>query len=988
LEIERMPEKSGQETITQELEQACAEEPIHIIGTIQPHGFVLVVDVASTRIVQVSSGVARHWPGLGEPTRLLHAALAEWIDGLEADPSALLGALPDSDPIKLSLQPRASPREARTSGASPLAEEFECIGHRVGGVALLEWVPVGAKSQNGASQTQMIVEMRAALARLRGSNALGVFFGDCVREVARLCGFDRVMIYRFRPDWSGEVVAEHAATRLKTRFVGLRFPASDIPSQARALFGLNKVRVLADILAEPDTLLPPKLPGGVALDQSHSLLRGFSEVHRSYLRNMGVRATMSLSILSEGKLWGLIACHHYEPRVPPHHVRETLQHVCELVADFSALRIESLTQLESAYSAASLDRLLANLQQALMREDDVDVVLERMLPQLLLAFDASAFYLRTGGTLYAGHAMQPMAAGHDVLDEVAVRFEAARLPASTQPGVLHHDNLLVAGGKPLACLPRAAGVLAAQQSADRNEICAFTRPEIAKEVLWAGAPSKHPVSTESGRVRLEPRRSFAQWRETVSGTARAWSPSEVNACARLLQVVGDAGKRRARVKLEGEMQWRAHHDHLTGLYNRRTMEETLDRRMGDGSFDSALMLIDLDHFKAVNDTHGHAVGDRLLQDVSSRLSSVIRPADSLARMGGDEFMLLAKMPLPDDAAAVTIGARLHRALEEPFEVRGQLMRIGVSIGVAIPPGHGINTTDLMRRADLALYRAKKLGRSRTVIFDAQLEAALLGTYEMERDLKEALAKDQLSLVFQPQVNLATGRVVGLEALARWNHPLRGAVGPAVFIPIAERSGLITQIGAWVVRCAAATQANWREQGMSGLPVSVNVSMKDVMSGKLVDNVSRALDEFQLPANSLEIELTESVIMSDLDLTRGVLRGLRQLGVTTSLDDFGTGYSSLSYLRQLPLNSLKVDQSFIAGLTDDAQSRSLTQAIIRMAQALELTTIAEGIETTGQMHWLSTHECNIGQGYLFSHPLPPGQVHGAIERIEAGWSASA
>jgi EAL domain-containing protein (putative c-di-GMP-specific phosphodiesterase class I) len=210
----------------------------------------------------------------------------------------------------------------------------------------------------------------------------------------------------------------------------------------------------------------------------------------------------------------------------------------------------------------------------------------------------------------------------------------------------------------------------------------------------------------------------------------------------------------------------------------------------------------------------------------------------------------------------------------------------------------------------------------------------------------------------------------------------------VFIPIAERSTLITQIGDWVVRTAAATQADWRRQGKKSLPVAVNVSMKDVMSGNLVANVSRALVDFHLPAQCIEIELTESVVMSDLEQTRSVLSGLQKLGVSTSLDDFGTGYSSLSYLRQLPLTSLKVDQSFTAGLTDDAHCRSLTQAILKMAQALELTTIAEGVETQEQMRWLTSNDCRVGQGYLFSHGVAPDAVHGAIERIESGWAALA
>jgi len=273
-----------------------------------------------------------------------------------------------------------------------------------------------------------------------------------------------------------------------------------------------------------------------------------------------------------------------------------------------------------------------------------------------------------------------------------------------------------------------------------------------------------------------------------------------------------------------------------------------------------------------------------------------------------------------------------------------------------------------------------------VIFDPQLEEGLMGAYELERDLEEGLAKNELSLVYQPEVNLSTGRVIGLEALVRWTHPIRGPIGPSVFIPLAERSGLITQLGQWVVRQAISTLADWRLQGQVSPPVAVNVSMIEIMSGSLEGSIGRLLKEFQMPPECLTVELTESVIMKDPRVAMSVLSGLKQLGISTTLDDFGTGYSSLSYLRQLPLTCLKVDQSFTAELTLDAHARSLTQAIIRMAEALKMTTIAEGVETRGQLQWLRDHNCSVGQGYWFSHPVPARLVRATIERLEAGGNA--
>ncbi len=966
-----MTEPRGTQTISAELEASCAAEEIHIIGTIQPHGFVLVVDVYTTRIVQVSSGVARHWTGLLESSQLLACRLAEWIDGLERDPAQQLMSLPTSGLLMLPFRPRCEPA---------CDAEFECVGHRVGDVAILEWQPLGDRPLGEVGTIGGMEDLRAVIARLRIPKLLEVFYRECVREIARISGFDRVMLYRFRPDWSGEVIAERAGRDLKTRFLGLRFPASDIPSQARALFVSSKTRVLADVLAIPDGLVPPLLPGGLALDQSYSLLRGVSEVHRTYLNNMGVRATMSLSIMSDGKLWGLVACHHYQPRTASQLVINALRQVCELIAEFVAVRIEALAQLESTHNKLLIEHLLNRINQALLLDESVQSVLDRWLSQLLLALGADGFYANVAGVCYAGASGGPMTPRSEVFEEVARLFAAAVDPSS----VLQRVDLLAEGGKPLVSLPAAAGMLAAHQFGEQLEFCAFTRPEVATEVRWAGAPTKLVATGNDGQIVLQPRRSFEVWKQSVAGRAREWSRTEADACERLLRILSDTGKRQTHSELQQILAWHAHHDHLTGLLNRRTLEETLAQHLRENRHDIAVMLIDLDKFKMINDTKGHAVGDRLLQELSRRLGGMIRPSETLARVGGDEFMLLARMTGAEHSVALQIAARLHDAVIAPFDLDGHSTRLGISIGIAISPLHGTNATDLMRRADLALYSAKKLGRSRTVLFDPTLELALVSAYEVERDLQDAIAQGQLWLAFQPEVDLGTGKVVGLEALARWAHPSRGAIGPNEFIPIAEHSGLIKQIGHWVVRTVVATQAEWRREGFRSLPVAVNVSMTEITSGKLVDHIGAMLDEFRMPPECLGIELTESVIMSDPGLALKVLQSLRKLGITTALDDFGTGYSSLSYLRQLPLTCLKVDRSFTASLTDDEHARSLTQAIIRMADSLKMATIAEGVETPAQLRWLVEHDCNIGQGYLFSHPVAAAAVHQTVERIETTW----
>jgi light-regulated signal transduction histidine kinase (bacteriophytochrome) len=551
-----MHEMTGRETIPEDLDRSCADEPIHIIGTVQPHGFLLVVDVETARIVQVSSGVTRHWRAIGQASRPIGEPAAQWIVGFPDPPQTLLGALPRSDPVALRLQPSTLAPAGAAGVGTPAADGYECVGHRVGGLAVLEWQLLARRDDSGAAEHHGMVELTRALTGLRSGKALETFFEDCVSEVARLSGFDRVMLYRFLPDWTGEVIAEAAAGNLNTRFLGLRFPATDIPAQARALYADSKIRVLADVHAEPDTLVPPLLPGGEPLDQSHSLLRGFSEVHRSYLRNMGVRATMSLSIVCDGKLWGLVACHHYQPRIPPHNVRSALRAVCELVAEVSAMRIETLEQLAAAQAAVRLDKLLVDFHQAVLHEVDVETVLARMLLELLSMFQASALCIRVGSLNFVGGATQSAARAAEILHEIGGLFG----PAPPLTAVLQLSQMLTPDSAALLTLPAAAGLLAVRQTEDADEFCAFVRPEVVQEVNWAGAPSKQVVVEDHGRVRLEPRRSFERWRQDIAGTARAWTPAEVGACTRLLRIISDASKRQLHKTLEHELRWRAHHD--------------------------------------------------------------------------------------------------------------------------------------------------------------------------------------------------------------------------------------------------------------------------------------------------------------------------------------------------------------------------------------------------------------------------------------------
>lgn len=971
-----MDQNDSYSTISAELERACALEPIHLLGTVQSYGFMLVVDLASLCIVQVSEGIVRHWPELNSAGTLLGAPLADWVRPASAADRLDIASLPASSPV---IVPCAL-RFERTSpaGAPHAPSQWECLGHRCGGLAVLEWLPVESGYDGARRQNEMLDNFADVIARLRHAAQLDSFFDECVQVVQAFTGFDRVMIYRFMADGCGEVVAERTSARCQPKYLGLRFPSSDIPAQARRLYLINKLRVLGDVHAPVDALVPPLLAGGEVLDQSHCMLRAMSKAHLSYLHNMGVRASLSLSLVCDAKLWGLIACHHQEPRTPPHQIREAMRQVCALLAEVANMRIEALSNLETLRQRLAVDVLLNEFHRALVMNGEITAVIERWLPKLLQEFKASSLGLRIGAFDYVGGAGIEADNASRILDEVATLVDTQ----NQSPAACMWDALRSDGNPGLACLPDAAGLLLAQRHEERMSFCFLGRPEVLQQVRWGGQPNTAEVlRPPDGQIRLEPRRSFAEWQQTVRGHSAPWGQMDADAAQSLLRILSDAQKMNLNRQLQQTLHWRAHHDHLTGLHNRLAIEDALARRLAGGQFDFALMLLDLDHFKKINDTYGHDTGDKVLQQLAFRLKAVMREFDLLARVGGDEFVLAPQILHPSPASALAFAERLHQAVAAPFDVGGQQLRLGISAGIAIPPGHGQSVIDLLKHADLALYNAKSLGRSRSAVFELTMASEHLDYFLLERDLSEALALDQFSLVYQPKLDLSTRKVVGLEALVRWNHPTRGQNSPGVFLEIAERSDEITRIDRWVMRSAIAQRARWQQDGKPLFPIAINLSLADLLSPHLTSYLNELLQEYQVGPSALEIEVTESCIMRELPRTRAVLQALNELGIHTSLDDFGTGYSSLSYLRQLPLQCLKIDQSFIQSMLQDPNAEKLTEAIIAMGTALSMQIVGEGVETREQMNWLLAHGCGIGQGYFFSPPVPAADLHHVIEQLE-------
>jgi len=421
---------------------------------------------------------------------------------------------------------------------------------------------------------------------------------------------------------------------------------------------------------------------------------------------------------------------------------------------------------------------------------------------------------------------------------------------------------------------------------------------------------------------------------------------------------------------EARISYMTHHDALTNLPNRVLFRENLEHALAFTRRGHALALhcLDLDQFKAVNDTLGHPIGDDLLRAVAGRLRDILRETDSLARLGGDEFAIV-QSAIESPADATELASRLIEMIEVPFEIDGHQIVIAASIGIAFAPEDGMDADQLLKCADLAMYRAKLDGRGVYRLFQAEMDAAMQVRRVLELELRQALSGGQLELFYQPQIDLQTRRVGGFEALLRWRHPKMGLVAPNRFIALAEETGMIVSIGEWVLREACAAAAHWPD----ALKIAVNVSAVQFKSRNLVGAVVAALRDSGLPANRLELEITESVMLHDTDATLATLHQLRDLGVQIAMDDFGTGYSSLSYLRRFPFDRIKIDQSFIRELGKQDDCIAIVRAVVTLGRDLGMAITAEGVETRQQLAMLERVGCGEIQGYLFSRPVPEATV---------------
>jgi diguanylate cyclase (GGDEF)-like protein len=956
------------------------EQPIHAPASIQPHGALVVVDPLDDVIVQVSAN-------LGEMFGV------EAADALGARAPDLLGALNWTNlharlPVFGACKAAPAMRLATRSGAShPWASAT--IGRSA---CKRLWIEIEPRRDERGNQlradgSDMFGTAQSVLTQMRDCRSVAELCDAAAQEMRRLTGFDRSMVYRFDREGHGEVVAESCDTDIGS-LLGLRFPATDVPQVSRRLCLAQCVRVIPDMAYAPVPLLSDPVRGGANLDMSLCSLRSVSPCCRQYMTNMAVRATVVVALTTcQGLLWGLLSCHSLTPRGLSPETRA----LCELIGEVLSVLLASLSGADAVSEQLARERDVRAVAAAL--GDSATPIVDSLAaasPDLLRALRAAGAFIRVDGSVASLGDAPPRHIAEAAISAVLERADTPPYGLIDMPGAAasatDHLGAVLPQAREVPAL--AAGALVVPLPHGPNAAIAWFRPEVARSVVWAGNPdTPYDVDPVSGH--LTPRASFEAWRQIVKGRSVPWTEADFTAAAEVKRLIGDAVVRR----VEGELARLRNIDPLTGLPNRRHLQERLDALTAEqrGSDRTALIYIDLDRFKDVNDTLGHDAGDTLLVEIAARLTQALGRRFLLARLGGDEFAALSEGATLEEAHEAA--DRIRQFLDMPFKLAGRPYRATASVGVAHSSTVGCAGGALLKAADAAMYVAKRGGGNGMSCYTQTLGVAVARSFSLDQDLRDALRNGSAGLTvnYQPVVTVADGALRGFEALARWQHPERGHVPPTEFIPVAEASGLIGELGAWVLR-VAIEEAAFHARHFSSLPmapyIAVNVSPRQLAGGGFAASLIAALASSGVDPSAIKVEVTEAAI-ADLDGARE-LKALREAGIRVALDDFGTGYSSLSYLRQLPADIVKLDRSFLPQAKrggddpdDPVADERFMEAVVSVATRAGLGVIAEGVETEEQLAAAIRSGAAAVQGYLLSRPMPTALARALLSDIQHG-----
>jgi diguanylate cyclase (GGDEF)-like protein len=914
----------------------CDREPIHIPSAIQPHGVLVAARAADLKVGYISENSAGL---LGATPR---AALGRPLD-------ALLGA----DRVAAILD---AIKDGRSDAGNPAALHFslgagafcDVLAHIANDFLCVEIEQAAEKPPwDGAANS-----IHTAVGALKVQKTVQGVCDAAASEIRKLTAFDRVMIYRFDPDGHGEVVAEDKTSALEP-FLGLHYPANDIPAQARRLYTLQRLRSIVDVGYRPVPILASaEFAESSPLDMSYCALRSVSPIHIEYLQNMDVGATLAVSLIQGEALWGMILCHHRTPK----RVELGVRLLTDVLGQVTSLQIGVAEQHEDQAETQVRQDLLDGLSESINGDEPILPALAANSEKLLALTDADGVCIQLGGRLQLLGAC-PRAAEASALIKALVPSSGDQVVMSKEVGEAVPEFAHLA--------ETASGALMLSIAGEPDDSILWLRGEVARTVRWAGQPDEPKQGVEDGQ-RISPRKSFAAWEQIQRGRSLPWRKSQVEAGLALKRILTNALLRQAELNVAQLSR----HDPLTGLPNRRLLMERLSqwRSRGSHKAGASLLFLDIDNFKTVNDSLGHATGDNLLRQVSQRLSECAGGAQFVARLGGDEFVVFCEDTGLIEAAQ--LAENLVQTLAAPFSLEGKTFRTTTSIGIASLAA-AIDPADALRAADSAMYVAKEKGGNQAIVFESPHHAKVLRQHLLEQALFDALENGELSLEYQPQVACGNGELLGFEALLRWRHPLYGDIAPVEFIPLAEKVGVIASVGEWVLREGLRQIREWRLRYGGPLTISVNVSAQQAVRSDFKRMVERALTEEEVPPFALCLEVTESILMHEAAVLQ--LEAVRALGVRISVDDFGTGYSSLAYLQRLPIDEVKIDKSFLQSVGLNVRRTALIEGIVNMAHALVLVVVAEGVESEQQLACLRQLGCDGGQGLFIGRPMPSARA---------------
>lgn len=935
--------------------EACENEPIQFIGALQSPYILILFDPDTLRVLAATENIVELVSR--DLAEVIGSRVCELLPISSETIAEIMERFGDTVPIDLNENRKCHVRPCRAS---------DYVG------LLIDPDPVTTDDLSGFNATvrlNNLIEQSLGDAEFE----IGTILSDVALTFREVSKFDRVMVYQFDDDWNGHVIAEAANPNLDSRFLGLTFPSSDIPRQARDLFLQNRVRPLVDTTAVPVKIVAQGQLDPKTIDIGSLPERAVSPIHLQYLNNMGVTATLNIALIVQEKLWGLLSCHHYGGR---HKLSPTGLHTCRVICDLLSHglnRIADRTRMRMLQQIEHTARELRAIAQESPDPLSMDDIAQQRANEMLALLKADGVILKLA------HGTHLIGTGE--VDSASILYAEVKsiIVQRDEEGLITHSLSHYLPQLKRQLLPEFAGVAAAVDAQRGIGLMAW-RKAVPRMESWAGDPEKRVANTGA----LSPRASFEIWQAETAEKSLPWEPETGTMMQEVLSTFSElegisvhrSAQRKAHVaqmeaeRARNELEYAALHDALTSLPNRRYLDQYLKSgfaaKQGKSSA-FAVLHIDLDRFKQVNDTLGHAYGDAVLIHTANTLRSEAVATDFVSRVGGDEFVLIASDLIDQDGLAAR-AQRLIHALSKPIVIGEHVIHCGASIGIAVNDTVGLDHSTLLVRADIALYEAKRKGRGRHCFFTPQLEWLRIEQRRLSDDVIRGVQANEFVVYYQPKFDAQTRQMIGAEALIRWQHPKRGLLLPNEFLAAADDVGLMDAIDGMVVETAMAASRALSSQLGRNFKVSVNISAR-FLSTLNIDVLTQSYPEL---SKYISMELVENILLDTINVNLqdlAKIRQLRRLGVEIDIDDFGTGYTSILGLVKVQPDRIKIDKDLVIPILDSQLSQDLIRSVVGIANSMGIPVVAEGVEEEAHATLATLLGCKTLQGFGLARPMP-------------------